>query len=304
MPSVFVVGSVNVDLVVRTERLPRPGETVTGGAFSRFGGGKGANQAVAGARSGADVRFFGAVGDDDLGAEAVALLADEGVDVSAVQRIPNASTGVALIVIDARGENQIAVAPGANSLLGASHVSQAWADGAEPGVLLANFEIADDAILAAATAAHRAGRPVVLNPAPARELHPSLAALGPILVPNAGEAMALTGASDPSVAAERIAETTSAPVIVTLGRNGVLVREGSAMEHRPSHDVDVIDTTGAGDAFCGVLAAGIAQGMALDAAVDRAQVAAALSVGAAGARTSPRGAEIDAFMSGARRSGR
>jgi ribokinase len=197
--SVLVVGSVNADLVVVVERLPQPGETVTGGRFARHGGGKGANQAVAAARAGATVRFVGAVGDDDLGEAALRELADEGVDVTAVARLAGEPTGVALIAVDAEGRNQITVASGANARVDAELVGAALSADAAAGVAacLLGFEIPDEAVVAAARAATAAGARVVLNPAPARELVPELAALGVILTPNALEAAALSGARDP-----------------------------------------------------------------------------------------------------------
>ena len=169
---VYVVGSVNLDLVVRAATLPGPGETVTGGTFERHGGGKSANQAVAAARQGATVRMVGAVGSDDLGDEAVADLAGEGVDVSAVARV-TAPTGVALIAVDEAGENQIAVASGANNELTPEAVEAALA-GAEPGgVVLIGLEVPDAPVLAAARAARAADLHVVLNPAPAPTMPPS-----------------------------------------------------------------------------------------------------------------------------------
>src|SRR4051812_49789030 len=163
--SVVVVGSINVDLVVTLDRLPAPGETVIGGRFARHGGGKGANQAVAAARAGADVRFVGAVGADDFGAEAVAELAREGIDVSAIARLEDEATGVALIAVDGAGRNQIAVASGANARVDAAMVAQA--DVLRRGdVCLLGFEVPDEAIVAAAGAAAEAGAAVVLNPAP------------------------------------------------------------------------------------------------------------------------------------------
>ena len=220
-PRVIVVGSVNTDLVVVTERLPAPGETVSGGRFSRHGGGKGANAAVAAARLGAHVTMVGAVGGDPFGDEALELLEREGIETGAVARV-DAPTGVALINVDAAGENQIAVASGANAEVGAGAVERA-VRAAGPGVVLTNHEIPAAARLAAARAAQG---PVVLNPAPARELADELLALGPILTPNAGEAAELTGEQEPEAAAAALAERTRAPVVVTLGARGALVLDG------------------------------------------------------------------------------
>src|SRR3954469_22961401 len=169
--TVVVVGSINADLVVTLDRLPAPGETVIGGRFARHGGGKGANQAIAAARAGARVRFVGAVGDDDFGAAAPAQLEAEGVDGSAVARLRDEPTGVALIAVDRDGRNQIAVASGANARVDAARVAAAL--DAQPlaaaDVVLLGFEVPDAAVLAGARAAADAGATAVLNPAPARE---------------------------------------------------------------------------------------------------------------------------------------
>jgi ribokinase len=289
-PRVIVVGSVNTDLVVVAERLPAPGETVSGGRFSRHGGGKGANAAVAAARLGAAVTMVGAVGRDAFGDEALALLEREGIDTTGVTRV-GAPTGVALIAVDARGENQIAVASGANAEVEADAVERA-VRAAGPGVVLTNHEVPLAARLAAARAALG---PVVLNPAPAAEVPDELLALGPILTPNAGEAAELTGERDPEAAARALAARTRAPAIVTLGARGVLVLDGGAAERLPAPAVTPVDTTGAGDAFNGALAVALAQGRELRAAAAFAIAAAALSTRAEGAREGmPRRDEVDA----------
>ena len=290
---VIVVGSINVDLVVRGERLPVAGETVTGGRFSRHGGGKGANQAVAAARLDAQVTMVGAVGDDDLGEEALAALAAEGVDVAAVERLHAAPTGVALICVDAAGENQIAVASGANAELGGDAVERAVRAAAAGGaVVLLGHEVPEAAVLAGAREAPGA---IVLNPAPARALPDALAALGPILTPNAGEACELTGEREPEAAARALAARTRAPVLVTLGARGVLVLDGDGAAVLPAPAVEAVDTTGAGDTFNGALATELAAGRSLHDAAAFALIAAALSVRAAGAREGmPRRPEVDA----------
>lgn len=297
-PFVLVVGSINADLVVRVDRLPRPGETVTGGVFERHGGGKGANQAVAAARDGARVRFVGAVGDDDLGRCALDEVAAEGVDVDGARSLEGEATGVALVVVDAGGENQIAVAPGANRRLAAGTVERALdgIDLPEGGVLLANLEVPDEAIAAAARRATDAGMRIVLNPAPARRFDPALYALGPVLVPNRGEAAQLAGVEDPESAARELRRRMSSPVLVTLGADGVLVVD-EQVERLPAFEVEAADTTGAGDTFCGVLAAGLARGLDLPNAAERAGAAAAVSVTGRGARGGmPRRAQTDAFL--------
>jgi ribokinase len=279
----LVVGSVNADLVVRIGRLPAPGETVSGGTFERHHGGKSANQAVAAARLGAQVAFSGAVGDDDLGADAVAALEREGIDCSGVKRLDDAPTGVALIIVDEAGENQIAVASGANARLDATMVRSAVAAGAvtTPRVVLLGLEVPDEAVLAGA----QAGGRVVLNPAPARPLPDELLDRGPILIPNAAEACALSGEAGTEAAARALVERTGAPVVVTLGAHGaLLVTPGEDPAHIAALSVDVVDTTGAGDAFTGALAAELAAGADINAAARFATAAAALSTQAAGAR--------------------
>jgi ribokinase len=280
-PSVLVVGSINVDLVVHADRLPAPGETVAGGRLERSGGGKGANQAVAAARAGAEAMLVGAVGDDDFGAESLAALEAERVDVSAVLRLARVATGVALIVVDAGGDNQIAVASGANHALTGAHVR---AVAAAPGCVLASFELRDDAVLAAAEIAHSAGCPLVVNPAPARPLPAALCELRPLLTPNRTEAAQLTGSDDPDAAARALSARTGAPVVITLGERGALVLDDGGAQLVPAPEVHAIDTTGAGDSFNGALAAALAGGAELRPAVAGAVRAAALSVTRAGAR--------------------
>jgi ribokinase len=277
---VLVVGSINVDLVVHAERLPAAGETVAGGRLERSGGGKGANQAVAAARAGAAVAMVGAVGDDDLGAGAIAELEREGIDVSGLHVLAGVATGVALIVVDAAGDNQIAVASGANHALLAEHVRT----DAAPDCVLASFELRDEPVLAAARLARDAGCPLVVNPAPARTPVDGLCALAPLLTPNRSEAERITGERDPETAARALAARTGAPVVVTLGEQGALLHADGASEVVAAPAVRAVDTTGAGDSFNGVLAAGLARGAALrDATVD-AVAAASRSVTRPGAR--------------------
>jgi ribokinase len=285
---VVVVGSINVDLVVAVESLPAAGETVAGGRFARHGGGKSANQAVAAARLGVPVSFVGAVGDDEMGAAAVSELESEGIDVSAVSRV-SAPTGVALIVVDSAGENQIAVASGANAEL---VVESLDLDG--EGVVLLCNEVSQAVVVAAARAAADAGWRVVLNPAPARELPDVPLA---VLTPNASEAAQLAGLDDPEAAARALAEQTGAGVLITLGADGALLLEpGGAPVRLPATRVDVVDTTGAGDTVNGALAAELAAGRSLQDAARFALIAAALSTRAPGARGGmPTREAIDAF---------
>ena len=280
MGVVTVVGSVNVDEVVRVERLPREGETVSGGSFARHGGGKGANQAVAAARAGATTRMVGCVGDDPLGDGALAELRAAGVDVEHVARAGDAATGVALIVVDGEGRNQIAVAPGANRLVGAAPAAFAG----DTGVALLSFEAPDDALVHAARTALDAGWRVVVNPAPVRDVPKAVLAAHPILVPNEHEAVQLTGVADLERAARVLQATSGAPVIVTLGAQGALLVDGDEAIRVDAPVVDVVDTTGAGDCLCGTLAARLAAGDPIGRALEQAVAAASLSTTTPGAR--------------------
>ncbi|HTT93999.1 MAG TPA: PfkB family carbohydrate kinase [Solirubrobacterales bacterium] len=296
-----VVGAINVDLVVSSERLPRAGETVVGDGPRSFGGGKGANAAVAAARAGAEVVLVGAVGDDQTGAETLARLAAEGVDVGGVARLGEVPTGVALIVVDAAGENQIAVGAGANGALGADAVRTAL----EPriaalGCVLVSTEIPDDAVLAAVDVAAAAGVRCVLNPAPPTAAVERSVPRGPLLTPNAGELADLlrrlgegAPAGEVPGPARALSRLSGAPVIVTRGGDGVLIADADELTELPAPTADVIDTTGAGDTFNGVLAARLAAGDDLRRAAELAVAAASISVGTRGAREGmPTAAEI------------
>ena len=287
---VTVVGSVNVDHVVRAAHLPRAGETVLAGDLVRAGGGKGANAAVAAARLGAAVRLLAAVGRDDLGDESVAELARDGVGTDAVLRLDGEATGAALIVVDDAGDNQIAVAQGANRRVDGDAVRAALPallDGA--GALLVSCEVPLDGVRAAVALGAQAGLPAVLNPAPVLEGILDVAGHGPLLTPNAGEARRLTGEEDPAAAARALAARTGAPVLVTLGGDGVLVLATPDGEPQrlpvPALDGPVADTTGAGDTFNGALATELAAGASLLDAAAFAVRAASHAVRAHGART-------------------
>jgi ribokinase len=285
---VFIAGSINIDLVLRVAHLPTAGETVSGGRLERHGGGKGANQAVAAARAGAAVAFMGMVGEDDFAEQALAELRDEGIDISAVGRSSAAATGVACVVVDERGENQIAVASGANAELDAAAVKR-WLHGAHPSddsVFLMNLEIPDPPLLAAAQSAAQSDRPIIVNPAPARDLPTALLELRPILTPNAGELKTLAGGGAGSAedAARRLSARSGAPVVVTLGARGAILVGAEESLEVAAPSAQPVDTTGAGDAFNGSLAAALAHGYDLPSAVRRAVVAGACSVEGRGAR--------------------
>lgn len=297
-----VVGAINVDLVVSSERLPRAGETVVGEGPRSFGGGKGANAAVAAARAGADVVLVGAVGDDPTGTETLELLVADGVDVAAVARLAAVPTGVALIVVDAAGENQIAVGAGANGALDAATVRAALEPRtAELGCVLVSTEIPDEAVLAAVDVAAAAGLPCVLNPAPPTPAVERSVPRGVILTPNAGELRDLLGRLGETVGssvaedAEALARLSGEAVIVTRGGDGILIAAEGEITELPAPPAEVVDTTGAGDTFNGVLAARLAAGDELRRAAALAMAAASISVGKHGAREGmPTAEEIDA----------
>lgn len=300
---VVIVGSVNVDLAVQVPRAPVAGETVIGGAFRRFHGGKGANQAVAAARVGARVHFVGAVGDDDHGREASAALESEGIETSYVQSIRGVPTGVALVVVEGSGDNRIVVASGANSELAVAWVSGALEGRVDRGgVMLLNLEIPDPPLLEAVASAASAGMRVMLNAAPARPFHARLLEGACVLLVNEGEALSMTsreGVHDVHEAARALARRTHAAVVVTLGRGGALVAENGHLERLPGHDVEVVDATGAGDTFAGTLAAELASGRPMRESVDVAMGAAALSVGVVGAREGmPDRGSVEALLRG------
>ncbi|MDH3021085.1 PfkB family carbohydrate kinase [Gordonia alkanivorans] len=293
---VLVIGAVNVDLVVAAERLPGPGETVVGPDVSSHGGGKGANAAVAAARAGAVVRYCGAVGDDEMGAGALGELAEEGIDVTEVSRIDGVSTGAALIVVDPSGENQIAVGAGANARVAADDVRAAVARAADwgAGCVLTSTEITPDAAVAAVKAAAEHGITCVVNPAPVLDELVGVLSVPDILTPNSSELRDLyartlsEGRHDPTEAemATALAEHLDVTVVVTLGADGVLVVDRSGATSVPAGEVEsVVDTTGAGDTFNGVLAASLAAGHDLVTAARRSAAAASLTVAHVGART-------------------
>lgn len=280
---VVVIGSLNVDLVVAADRLPRPGETVQGGRFATHDGGKGANQAVAAARVGARVTMIGAVGTDAYGERALAALAAEGVDTSRIRRIEMEPTGVAIIAVGPRGENQIVVAPGANATLELDDEDRVLIRAA--ACILTNHEVPPATTSDALRTAHDAGVIAILNPAPARALSSEVLSLGPILTPNEHELIVAIGNDITGAALDELAARHAGPIIVTQGPAGALLVDGQRRERFDGRLAPrVVDTTGAGDAFCGVLAARLADKHSLDEAITAANAAGALAVGAAGAR--------------------
>lgn len=292
---VVVVGSVNLDTTLDVERLPRQGETVMARVARTGVGGKGANQAVAAARQGADTAFVGLVGPDAAGRVLLDALIDEGVDVGACRVVDAAPSGQALITVDAGGANTIVVAAGANGLLSEDDVSLAG----RARVVLAQLEVPVPAVWAALASGRAAGATTVLNPAPAvGALDRGLLRLCDVIVPNEHEAVALTGAASPAAAASELgALSDGATVVVTCGERGAIVWREGRETSVPAFRVDAIDTVAAGDAFCGSLAAALAGGAAFDDALRRASAAGALAATVRGAlRSLPTRAEVDELL--------
>jgi ribokinase len=306
---IVVVGSSNMDLVVKSLRIPVPGETVMGGEFLMVAGGKGANQAVAAAKLGAKVFFVARLGNDLFGRKSLDNFRLEGLDTTYVSLTSDAPSGVALIAVDHAGTNAIVVAPGANARLSPDDVRRAETQIRSAGAVVAQLEVPMATVQCAAEIAHDAGVPFILNPAPAQWLSPSLLKIVSVLTPNESEARILTGievvdANSARKAAEMLLSAGVKAVIVTLGSKGFLVAEGNATELVPAMKVKAVDTTAAGDAFTGSLAVGLAQGQNLRDAALFANRVAAFSVTRLGAQPSmPTRKELEEFTGGVLQNG-
>jgi ribokinase len=302
VPRICVVGSANVDFTVALPRLPRVGETVSAGSLLVNRGGKGANQAVAARRLGADVRMIGCVGDDDSGGEIRRALLEQGIGADGLVTTPEAATGTALIFVDPQGRNQIGVAPGANHRLTVEMARRgedaiAWAE-----VVLCQLEVPVPVVRWALETARQHGAITVLNPAPVQELSDELLSLVDYLTPNEGEATALTGTDVTDLdtvrrAAARLVERGAGAVVVTLGEQGALVCDGGSAVHFEAFPVEAVDTTGAGDAFNGALAVGLAAGGSLEQVIPLASAAGALTCTRRGAQAAlPTRADVERFL--------
>jgi ribokinase len=303
MARVTVVGSLNMDLVTQTERIPAPGETVLGGDLATVPGGKGANQAVAAARIGAQTSMVGHLGEDGFAAQLRQSLVTDNIDVQHVTTV-DAATGVALIVVDASGQNSIVVASGANMRVTPADIDAAAEAIGQADVLLLQLEIPLESVVRAAEIARENGVIAVLNPAPAQPLSADLLALIDIVVPNESETATLTGLpvdseEELTVAAQALRDFGIDTVLLTLGERGVLLADGDGTRRYPAFTVDkVTDTTAAGDAFLGGFATAIAEGRSVADAVPWGCASGALAVTKAGAQPSlPSRSDVQQLLS-------
>ena len=302
---IVVVGSLNADLVIRVPHFPRAGETLTGHGFARFAGGKGANQACAAARLGAGAAMVGQVGADEHGAWLAAQLVDSGVHTRFVLRDEAAATGVALITIDAAGQNQIVLVPGANGTFTPERLALVAAPLRDARVLLLQLEIPLDTVRAAARAGRAAGAIVILDPAPAQAVPDDLLSLCDYVTPNETELATLTGggevfdADDVRRRAGQLLGRKAARVLVKWGARGAALFTAGSEYWWPAHQLEVVDTTAAGDAFNGAFAVALAGGAAEEAAGRFANAVGALAVTRAGAQPAmPLRADVERLLAG------
>ncbi|HEV7759091.1 MAG TPA: PfkB family carbohydrate kinase [Acidimicrobiales bacterium] len=291
---IVVVGSVNADLHLTVDRLPAAGATVLADHTRWLPGGKGANQAAAAARLGAAVSLVAAVGDDATADVALGGLAETGVTLDHVRRIPDTATGVAVVCVDAAGENLIVVSPGANAALGSADVVL----GAGCAAVLVSLEIPTATAGTALAGAHQAGALAVLNAAPADRVTPALLAAADILVANAGEAAALAAEHDGDLAA--LARAAGTTVVATAGGDAVRAVAPDGTEHVvAARTVEVVDTVGAGDCFAAALTVALVEHAEMDQALRFAAAAAGLKVGRLGARSVPTRSDVETFLAAA-----
>ena len=288
---IIVVGSANMDMVVKATHIPQPGETVLGGSFLMNPGGKGANQAVAVARLGGDVTFIGKIGDDIFGQQSRQLFQKEGIDTRGLLVDGNTPSGIALITVDERGENSIVVAPGANAFLKPKDVEEVLDHYPDSKILLVQLEIPMQTVEHAVRLARDRGMQVILNPAPADRSVSGMFHGIDVITPNASEAEMLSGITIVDVnsarqAAESIYQQGVKHVIITLGKDGAVLLEDGVFHHIPAMGVEVVDTTAAGDVFNGALAVAVCEGKAWKDAVVFACQAASIAVTRMGAQSS------------------
>jgi ribokinase len=302
MADICVVGGINVDLVLQVPRIPRPGETVHGGALARFPGGKGSNQAVAARRLGASVAMVGQVGADAFGDELIGAMAAAGVDVSSVSRRADSATGVALISVASDGQNAIVVSPGANMRWEDATIAAVARAVSGCRVLVLNLEVPPTVIAEAVRAGRRGGAEVILNPAPHRAGDQACFGNVDVLVPNQVEAalyagMGIAAVTDWADVARRLRALGPRAIVLTLAGDGAMVLDEGDATHIPAFSVRPLDTTAAGDAFVGGLATALLRGAPLRQAARYANACGALAATRAGAQPSlPHRSEVDALI--------
>ncbi len=295
--NIVVVGSLNMDMVVNAPRHPQIGETILGGRFATFPGGKGANQAVAAARMGARVCMVGCVGDDGFGLELLRVARQDGIDTSHVSVDEKEATGIALITVDAEGRNTIVVASGANLSLSPRHLHTAKQSFSNVDVLVTQLESPLETVSEAIALAAQQGIRVVLNPAPAQPLGAEILSRVDYFIPNEREALQISGTNTLDEAIEKLLALGVRNLIITLGEQGALLVSGDRRTQIPAYPVKVVDTVAAGDAFVGAFATGLAEGLSLEAAARLGSAAAAISVTRPGAQPSlPTRTEVEQFL--------
>ena len=288
---IAVIGSSNTDMVIKTSKLPSPGETILGGNFFMNAGGKGANQAVAAARLGGNVSLIARTGDDVFGRQAKKIFDIDKIDTDYMLTDPDHPSGVALITVDAQGENCIVVAPGANNYLSKADIEIAMEEILRSEIILMQLEIPVETVSYVAEIAHEAGIKVILNPAPAARISDELLSMLYMITPNETEAELISGipvhdVESAAFAARNLYQRGVNVVIITLGSKGALLYSGENEIIIPVQKVEAIDTTAAGDVFNGAIAVAISEGLALDKAVEFACKAASISVTRMGAQSS------------------
>lgn len=298
MAKILVVGSINMDLVVRVPHSPMPGETVLGGNFETFPGGKGANQAVAAARMGGEVTMVGRVGTDDFGDALIQSLVDNQVKTTQVIKDPEAATGIAMIAVAADGENLIVVASGANMEVSADDVLRTQELMQDTDLLLIQLECPLEAVTAAIDLAKAYDVPVVLNPAPAQTLPQSMLEKVDYLTPNETEIKMLAEEDDVEKSIQKIRNWGVRTLVITLGANGARIISDEIDRHLPAYSITAVDTTAAGDAFNGALSVALAEGKPLMESVQYGMAAGALAATKMGAQPSlPAREEVENFIS-------
>lgn len=301
---ITVVGSINMDLVIRTPRMPLPGETLKGHDFHVIPGGKGANQAVAAARQGAEVTLVGRVGDDDFGRKQRDDLWRNRIDTTWLTIDAEQSTGIAMIAVDKAGQNSIIISPGANGSITPQQIERSKEAICRADILICQLEIPFEAVYQTIELAYDQGVPIILNPAPAPDhpINPALLKKIQYIIPNESEAEALTGMKIESLStieqvAFQLQRLGAQTVILTLGENGVFAIHDGTIIHKPAVSVEAVDTTAAGDVFVGSFAVALTEGHSVPEAITFAQYAAALSVTHLGAQSSiPTRQEVDQFV--------